>query len=217
MSSNLGVDTDGPSPISPADLAGDAPPGVPSLDFSAAVDAAGPMSCPCNKGSYCDLATNTCMPGCAFDSDCTTAHCNTATHQCYTPGVTCGTKTCMPTEQCCVTAGMPTCAASCASDMGSITVSCQGPSDCSGGTPVCCAHVTLSSFPACAYDAVVQCDATCTFTFPACGGSGQAEVCAKKTDCKDPMAANCCTFSFQGQTSSLCVSDSAKGFATSCL
>jgi hypothetical protein len=209
--SYYGLDVDGPlSPI-PIDLAGvDAPPGgLP--DLTAAVDAQMSSACPCARGNYCDLATSTCKPGCAFDSDCAPAHCNMTTHQC----VNCGNMLCGASQQCCVNGGTPTCAASCASDMGSITVSCQAPSDCAGGTPLCCAHVTLSA--ACAYSAVVQCESSCAFLFPACGMSGQAEVCKLKSDCGDALAPNCCTFTFQGQTSSFCVSDQAKLFSTGCL
>jgi hypothetical protein len=214
-SSTAGLDTDGPFPLAPSDLAGvDAPSSVSAPDLAAAVDAQMSSSCPCAKGSYCDLATSTCKPGCAFDADCAPARCDTASHQC----VNCGNLLCGAGQQCCFNGATPTCAASCGgSDMGSITVSCQGPADCRAGTPLCCAHVTLGSFPACGYTAVVQCEASCTFMFPVCGQSGQAEVCKKKSDCGDAMAPNCCTYTFQGQTASFCVSNGSTGLATSCL
>jgi len=39
--------------------------------------------CPCAKGNYCDLATQTCKPGCAQESDClSTQTCDLATRTC---------------------------------------------------------------------------------------------------------------------------------------
>jgi hypothetical protein len=176
-----------------------------------------PQPCLCMTGNYCDLTTNTCKPGCAFDTDCATGHCNTTTHMCFTPGPTCGTTTCQQGQQCCLIGGTPTCAASCIMDMGTVTVTCQGPSDCpSASMPICCAN--LQTTASCAYTATVACQASCTFAFPlGCGMSGQAQVCKVKTDCTDVAAANCCTFALMGQMGSLCVSDTYKAFASSCL
>jgi hypothetical protein len=39
--------------------------------------------CPCAKGNYCDLATQTCKPGCAQESDCSpTETCDLSTRTC---------------------------------------------------------------------------------------------------------------------------------------
>jgi hypothetical protein len=181
----------------------------------AVADAPATQHCQCAKGSYCDLASNTCKPGCAFDTDCATGHCDVTTHQCFTPGSMCGSATCTPSEQCCLIGGTPTCAASCATDMGSVTVLCQGPSDCpSLSAPLCCAHLVIGPSPGCTYSATVMCQSACAFQFPlGCGTMGQAEVCKAKSDCQDPAAANCCIFMFQGQSGSLCVSDAYKGLA----
>src|SRR4030095_7411298 len=40
--------------------------------------------CPCQKHSYCDLATQTCKPGCAQNSDCNAnEECDTGTRTCH--------------------------------------------------------------------------------------------------------------------------------------
>jgi hypothetical protein len=191
------------------------------LSMPAPRDFAVTPMCQCAKGTYCDLATNTCKPGCAFDTDCSapTTHCDTASHQCVDPSSLCGGKVCNAGEQCCLLGGSPTCATSCVTDMGSVTVMCQGPSDCSSAaSPICCAHLTLGAAPGCAYTAQVMCQAACPFQFPVgCPSTGQGALCTAKSDCKDAAAANCCTFMFQGQTGSFCVSDSYTAFAQGCL
>jgi hypothetical protein len=177
-----------------------------------------PQGCICTAGNYCDIASNTCKPGCAFNNDCTSGHCDMTTHMCFTPGPTCGTTTCQQGQQCCLIGGTPTCAASCIMDMGTVTIMCQGSSDCtSGSAPICCAHITLAT-GSCAYAATVMCEASCAFQAPlGCGSSGQGQVCTAKANCLDPSAANCCTFSFGGQSASFCVNDTYKNFSSGCL
>jgi hypothetical protein len=174
--------------------------------------------CPCGAGDYCDLATNTCKVGCAFDTDCQTAHCNVATHQCFTPGVTCGGQMCTGGQVCCVSSTGSTCAASCpANDMGVITASCAGPSDCtSGAQPLCCAHLTFGPSPGCSQTAVVQCAASCATSIPlaTCSTTGEAVVCQQKSDCQDPQNANCCMFPQISPAGAVCVNDQFAGFGT---
>jgi hypothetical protein len=182
--------------------------------------ALGPQGCLCLPGNYCDLTTNTCKPGCAFNTDCPGGqHCNATTHMCFTPGTMCGGSTCSPGQQCCLVGGQPTCAASCITDMGTVSIQCMGPSDCpSLSSPICCAHIDIGASPGCSYAATVMCQASCAFQPPlGCGTSGQGEVCTAAADCKDAAAPNCCTFTFGGQSGNFCVSNTYKGFSSGCL
>jgi hypothetical protein len=175
--------------------------------------------CPCAKGQYCDVATNTCQPGCVLDGDCTTGHCDVATHQCTAPGQMCGAQTCNPGQVCCAANGGLACADSCGSDMGGgITVMCTGPNDCGHATPFCCAHLTVGPAPACARSATLACEASCPLNFPlTCGATGEAVICQKKSDCTDVTGdTNCCTFNQNGQSGTFCVSDQYTSFAASC-
>lgn len=56
----------------------------------------------CPGLSYCDLATNTCQPGCAFDDQCPNGTCDVATHTCVCADgfVACGTE-CIPEDEVC--------------------------------------------------------------------------------------------------------------------
>ena len=57
-----------------------------------------------------------------------------------TTGVPCGTATCNSPDVCCVTMQGSSCTADCQQGL---SLACDGPEDCSGGTPVCCADVSM--------------------------------------------------------------------------
>jgi hypothetical protein len=139
-------------------------------------------------------------------------------------GIACGAATCKAGEVCCVTpkdgGADQACAASCAD--GGVTLGCDGPEDCSGGTAkICCATLKVGAGtpPACPFESgAASCAADCPTRIPtSCPGEGKARLCHTKSDCAgDASNPECCTFSGGGGTATFCVSSVIAGFATSC-
>jgi hypothetical protein len=138
--------------------------------------------------------------------------------------VACGTAGyCTGGQQCCATQNGTTlmyqCATSCAD--GGIALSCDDPSQCSGGSgPFCCGNLTLGSGvpPNCPINGVSMCAAACPTQLPAgCPDTGQVKLCHHASDCatdtNDPF---CCQYSLNGNTISFCVNSVFKAFSTMC-
>jgi hypothetical protein len=98
-------------------------------------------------------------------------------------GVACGTSTCSGGDQCCFQSGTATgCAASCSD--GGIPAGCDGPEDCSGGTPICCGSLDapLTGSPS----GQTACAASCTgvaIAMIGVGGSITSKICHNAADC----------------------------------
>jgi hypothetical protein len=128
-----------------------------------------PSSCPCPRGAYCDLSSNTCRAGCAFDTDCAAPANRCVNHACICPsaGLTlCGAActnvssdakncgacghVCLPGESCAV--GVCGCAASnsyCASTQSCVDLSTD-PINCGGCDQRCSAPRTACVAAQCA-------------------------------------------------------------------
>jgi hypothetical protein len=169
--------------------------GSPAQDSGPSDSGAMMGQCPCAMGQYCDLATNTCKPGCADNTACASGYCDLSTRQCGPAPVMCVGQRCMPGQVCCQMGSSVGCANSCTNG---VLVGCTGPSDCAADKPLCCSTVMLDA--ACHAMGTAQCVATCAPTEPAgCNQMEQLVVCLAKTDCADdPTHANCCSFSLIG-------------------
>jgi hypothetical protein len=103
-------------------------------------------------------------------------------------GVTCGSQICSGAQACCfvpdITTGMVSqmCVPTGNCGDGGIPASCDGPEDCSGGTPACCADISLASM-------TVMGQASCVASCPGSasqGGSGgmlTTKLCHNSADC----------------------------------
>jgi hypothetical protein len=102
-------------------------------------------------------------------------------------GVNCGTEICTASQECCVFVSGGSFTASCVAagtgcGDGGIAATCDGPEDCSGGTPNCCANISLDNMS-------VMGQATCTATCPGNaqqgtnGGMVTSKLCHNSADC----------------------------------
>jgi hypothetical protein len=166
-------------------------------------DAGSMGQCPCAMGYYCDLATNTCKPGCADNTACASGYCDLSTRQCGAAPTMCVGQRCMPGQVCCQMGSSVACGNACTNG---VLVGCTGPSDCIAQTPLCCSSVFLDMM--CHPTGMAQCVATCAPTEPTgCNQMEQLVVCHTKTDCaQDPAHGNCCSFPTLGLLGSVCVS-----------
>jgi hypothetical protein len=116
-------------------------------------------------------------------------------------GITgCPSNACPASQTCCadLTTDLSYCADSCPS---ADTIACEGPSDCSGTTPDCCATDQLDgmdageSFPHCYTESLTtSCVAKCVSNIQVtCTSKETLHVCAATTDCAgDTANPNCC-------------------------
>lgn len=103
-------------------------------------------------------------------------------------GTSCGSMTCGSTETCCVVPDvanqsvMQMCQASASCDDGGIPISCDGPEDCSGGTPSCCVDVSLGGMNVMGG---AMCTASCPASATGGGGGGMltTKLCHGAADC----------------------------------
>lgn len=139
-------------------------------------------------------------------------------------GVQCGSAVCASGEVCCgefVDGGaVLSCAFSCGTDAG-VVLECDGPEDCSGGTPVCCGDLTLGpGMPGmCPVQSVsTECTPTCTSNVPlTCNSQGTIQACHARADCTGSGAyTECCTFAYNGQTTSFCSTQAMSMLALGC-
>ena len=100
---------------------------------------------------------------------------------------------------------------------------CSRPTDCSPGTPFCCANwrTGTGTFPDCPVDLgtySVGCSATCATSSPTtCDAKNTARLCEAKSDCVETGYTECCIFgSDAGSSPAMCVSPYAKPYAQSC-
>jgi hypothetical protein len=122
-------------------------------------------------------------------------------------GVSCGQMTCGASQTCCVAASAQGVAQMCVDGDscgdGGITASCDGPEDCSGGTPSCCADISVGGGTP---SGGAMCTSTCMASASAGGGGGamiETKLCHSPADCTNyagstPLGTldfdSCCTY-----------------------
>lgn len=139
-------------------------------------------------------------------------------------GVVCGDKgVCMSGETCCAspTAGGVnfTCVKGGCPD-GGAAILCDGPEDCMGATPICCAEADVTgTFPSCGFKSgVADCRATCTsMVTPSCPSKATVRPCHTSDNCPEPGYPKCCEFSSpSGDTATFCAPTYLESYATAC-
>jgi hypothetical protein len=104
-------------------------------------------------------------------------------------GVTCGSQVCSAAQACCfvpnISSGMVSemCVSSGNCGDGGVPASCDGPEDCSGGTPACCADISLSNMTV---TGQASCVAPCPGDATLGGGGGgmlTTKLCHNSADC----------------------------------
>jgi len=111
------------------------------------------------------------------------------------------------------------CLASCPD--GGAPIQCNSPQQCgadAGGT-ICCGTLVLGGAgTSCSVDSVSSaCQSSCQTnisTQPLCPATDTVQFCAQVADCTDPNFPACCTFNFQGQDETFCISSSEAALAT---
>jgi hypothetical protein len=131
-------------------------------------------------------------------------------------GPMCGPMTCQKGDVCCVTRTMGQLSGSCMSSCpdAAFTVQCDGPENC-GGNP-CCVSVAFMGFTPVFNDiSCSQSPMDCQPVFNL-GMNGQTRLCHTNADCTNGApnsgANTCCTATFMGVTSQLCLPAQAAGF-----
>ena len=133
-----------------------------------------------------------------------------------------GNTACDTAHVCCVTPGSSisfacTAPASCpANDQ----ITCDGPDECGGGTPVCCGVDVpdgTGNYPQCG---VRSLSTTCTTENAcqtnlgqSCSETSKVQICHVSSECHDPQNPECCTFSSGGASISFCIDSTTASLA----
>jgi hypothetical protein len=125
-----------------------------------------------------------------------------------------GNTACQTNQVCCAMPGATTtfaCVdpASCASGD---SISCDGPDECGGATPVCCGVDVpngTGSFPSCHIKSLgTSCTsaAACpTHLGSSCSDTTKVQICHVSAECTDPQNNMCCTFTSGGAMLTFCI------------
>jgi len=136
-------------------------------------------------------------------------------------GATCGARgtsnRCTGSQICCADLSTQTNACTTSSCNSDATIGCAVPSDCSGSTPLCCAHMTLGgTFPTCKVSLFSSsCAATCADSPPmdlCVYNNGIIRLCAHDKDCNSDSAKPSC-YNFQNAPESWCTTTAIGGAA----
>jgi hypothetical protein len=134
----------------------------------------------------------------------------------------CGGSACTGTEVCCADISGPDagikCEATCTNKL-----DCLANSDCSGGTPICCATAVIDdptgTLPSCIQTGAKSVTTVCSASGScasdiklSCNATDTLRGCAAPSDCTDPTYKDCCQITVAGETLSGCVSDLIKNF-----
>jgi hypothetical protein len=99
-------------------------------------------------------------------------------------------------------------------------LTCDGPDECGGATPLCCGTETTmpgGTFPSCTpIDLGSACSSasSCpTHLGSSCGDTTTIVFCHVSSDCTDPNNNQCCTFSSNGASLTFCTSSSTATIA----